>query len=377
VGFVPQIDAAAKPGGVGAGVSFGGIHLKQVLEAGSAAARGIAGRLSFEANQAAKLGSYQRREQDWTFQRNNVASEITQIYRQWRAAQIREAIAEKEWRNHQQQVRHAEEVEEFLNDPKRGKTSNVDLYAWLRRELRGLYGQCFQFAFDVARQAERALQHELGDDRQTFLRYGYQAGKEGLLAGERLYLDIRRMEMAYHEQNRREYELTTHVSLRQLDPVALLTLRATGSCEFTVPEGLLDLIGSPGHYFRRLRSVALSIPCVVGPYTGINATLTLQGSSVRISPALHDGVYAREADGDDRFSDYLGVQSVRDQPVAVGAADGPAAVRPRHNLRCRAALALHGSGRRHPAPGGGAGARDGAGHAGRGGRIGAAAVGTA
>ncbi|MFC7548744.1 hypothetical protein [Plantactinospora sp. GCM10030261] len=311
VGFVPQVEGSAKPWGIGVGVSFGGVHLKQVLDAGSAVARGIAGRLSFEANQAAKIGTYQRREQEWTFQRNVVASEITQIYRQWRAAQIREALAEREWRNHQEMIRHAEEVERFLTDPKTGKTSNHELYAWLRREVRGLYGQYFQFAYDVAKRAERALQHELGDPHQTFLSYGYQAGKEGLLAGEKLYLDLKRMEMAYHEQNRREYELTTHVSLRQLDPVALLRLRATGSCEFTVSEDLFDLIGCPGHYFRRLRSVALSIPCVVGPYTGVNATLTLQGSSVRVSPALRDGGYARDGDGDDRFSDHFGgVQSV-------------------------------------------------------------------
>lgn len=313
VGFVPQIEASAKPWGIGAGISIGGIHLKQILDAGSAVAKGIAGRLSFEASQAAKIGGYQRREQEWTFQRNMVASEMTQIYRQWRAAQIREALAEREWRNHQQQIRHAEEVEEFLTDPKKGKTSNVELYGWLRREVRGLYSQCFQFAYDVAKQAERALQHELGDPQQTFLRYGYQAGKEGLLAGERLYLDLRRMEMAYHEQNRREYELTTHVSLRQLDPVALLTLRATGTCEFAVPEELFDLIGCPGHYFRRLKSVALSIPCVVGPFAGVNATLTLQGSRIRISPALGEGddPYATTGDGDARFSDHLGAtQSV-------------------------------------------------------------------
>jgi hypothetical protein len=308
--IIPDIEAAAKPMGAGAGVTFGGTNLSRAITAGAHVARGIAGRLSFEANKSAKIGSYQRREQEWTFQRNVVASEITQVYKQWRAAQIREALAEREWRNHQQQIQHAEEVEAFLTDSKTGKTSNTELYSWLRREARGLYGQCFQFAYDVAKQAERALQHELGDPSQTFLRYGYQAGKEGLLAGEKLYLDVKRMELAYHELNRREYELTTHVSLRQLDPVALLRLRATGACELTVPEELFDL-DCPGHYFRRLRSVGLSIPCVVGPYASVNATLTLAGSSVRTSPALREGAYPRDGDDTERFSDHFGgVQSV-------------------------------------------------------------------
>ncbi len=308
--LVPDVEVSAKPTGVGAGVTFGGSNLSRVMQATSSAARGVAGRLSFEAGQAAKVGAYARREQEWIFQRNVIASEITGIYKQWRAAQIREALAEREWRNHQQAIRHAEEMVQFLTNPRTGKTSNADLYAWMRREVRGLYGQCFQFAFDVAKRAERALQHELGDPGQTFLQYGYQAGREGLLAGEKLYLDLKRMEMAYHDLNRREYELTTHISLRQLDPVALLRLRATGTCDFVLPEPLFDL-DCPGHYFRRIKSVALSIPCVTGPYTSVNARLSLQRSTVRVSPALDDGDYARDGAEYPRFSDYFGsVQSI-------------------------------------------------------------------
>lgn len=307
--MIPQIEGAAKPMGAGVGIAFGGVHLSQVMAAGSSAARGIASRRNFEASLSARIGGYARREQEWAFQSNSAANEITQIYKQWRAAQIREAIAEREWRNHQQQMRHAEEIERFLDDEKRGKTSNKALYAWMRREVRGLYGQCFQFAFDVAKKAERALQHELGEPRRSFLQFGYQAGKQGLLAGERLYLDVKRMEVAYHELNQREYELTKHVSLRQIDPVALLTLRATGGCEFELPEEAFDL-DCPGHYFRRIKSVALSIPCVTGPYAGVHATLTLQRGTVRTSPALVEGVYARDGDDMERFTDHFGAQSI-------------------------------------------------------------------
>ena len=60
------------------------------------------------------------------------------------------------------------------------------------------------------------------------------------------------MEMAYHDLNQREYELTKHVSLLQIDPLALVQLRATGSCLFTMPEEVFDL-DCPGHYFRRIK----------------------------------------------------------------------------------------------------------------------------
>jgi hypothetical protein len=99
------------------------------------------------------------------------------------------------------------------------------------------------------------------------------------------------------------------VSVRQLDPVALLTLRATGSCQVSIPEWFYDR-DCPGHYMRRIKSVGLSIPSVVGPYTSVNCTLTLLRSSIRKSSIAGDD-YRRQGTEDDRFSDYAGsVQSV-------------------------------------------------------------------
>jgi hypothetical protein len=62
---------------------------------------------------------------------------------------------------------------------------------------------------------------------------------------------------------------------------------------------------------RRIKSVALSIPCVVGPYASVNCTLSLLKSSIRKSPVPKDGEYARQGTEDDRFVDYAGaVQSI-------------------------------------------------------------------
>jgi hypothetical protein len=155
------------------------------------------------------------------------------------------------------------------------------------------------------------LQHELGDQELSYLQFGYLSGKEGLLAGEKLWFDLKRMEVAYQDLNRRELELTKHISLAQVDPLALVRLRRTGRCVVTFPEALFDLDG-PGHYFRRIRSVAVSIPCVTGPYTGVNCTLTLLKSTIRSLPLLQEGRYERIKSGDDpRFSDYYGtMQSI-------------------------------------------------------------------
>ena len=307
--------------GMGGTIVLGG---KQFAAAARFAADMVlseANTMTYEANRASKLGNYTQRERDWAFQSNNAAGEINQIFKQLRGAQIREAIAERELAIQRQQIKQAEEIEFFLTgeknagwtqkiDSKEKKTTNKALYTWMKREVKGLYGQCFQFAFDVAKKAERALQHELGNSELTYLQFGYLAGKEGLLAGEKLYLDIKRMEMSYHELNHREYELTRNISLLQVDPLALIQLRTTGRCTLRLPEELFDMDG-PGHYFRRIKSVALSLPCVVGPYASVNCTLTLLKSTIRTSQNLSDGAYLRVDAEDGRFSDFFGsLQSI-------------------------------------------------------------------
>jgi len=67
----------------------------------------------------------------------------------------------------------------------------------------------------------------------------------------------------------------------------------------------------PGHYLRRIKTVGLTVPCVVGPYTSVNCTLTLLSNSVRRTTSLSPA-YPRDTEGDDpRFADNIGaIQSI-------------------------------------------------------------------
>ena len=125
-----------------------------------------------------------------------------------------------------------------------------------------------------------------GCDDSSFIQFGYwDSLKKGLLAGERLHLDLQRMEAAYLEQNRREYEITKHVSLAAARPDgAAPAASRPASCDVDLPEALFDL-DYPGHYMRRIKSVSLTIPCVTGPYTGVNCTLTLLQQRSAPTPA--------------------------------------------------------------------------------------------
>ncbi len=259
------------------------------------------------ATKDAILAGYERRRDDWAHQSNQAARELAQIDKQIAGALLRFTIATEEFANHQRHVEQSQLVDEFLRE----KHTSTQLYGWMVDRLAGVYGRTYQLAHEVAKRAERAFQWELGVDSSRYIGSGHwDSLKRGLVSGEHLYHDVKRLEVAYLEQHRREFEITRHVSLLQVNPMALIALKEHGSCEFELPEALFDL-DFPGHYFRRIKTVGLSVPCVVGPYTSVNATLTLLRSTVRHSSALAGGGYPRDPDGDDpRFTDHLAAESV-------------------------------------------------------------------
>ena len=268
---------------------------------------------SHESDQAgitSRTASYQRRSDEWMHQVNLAARELMAIGRQAIGSLIAEQIAYHEYQNVKTQIQQAQDIQDFLQ----GKFTNVQFYGWMQSQISGLYYQYYRFACDTARRAEQTMKRELMrpelNDTQ-FIQFNYwDSGHQGLLSGEALHFDLKRMEMAYHDNNTRELEMTRHVSLRQLDPQALVAMRLTGKCTVSIPEWLYDR-DCPGHYMRRIKTVSLSIPSVVGPYASVNCTLSLQASSVRVSPLLANGSYGRDATQDDiRFVDYFGATDV-------------------------------------------------------------------
>jgi hypothetical protein len=262
--------------------------------------------LSRGSGMSATMAAHWRRKDQDDLQFRLADNELKQIASQTESAKLRNAIAQKELDNHEVQISHAKETDEFL----RSKYTNVELYDWMLSQLSTVYFQTYKLVFDTAKRAERAYANELAVDRPDFISIDYWDGmKSGLTAGERLFCDIKRMDMAYMDQDLREYEVTRSVSLAQLDPVALIQLRSTGACFFTVPEEIFDL-DFPGHYMRRIKAVTVTIPCISGPYTSVPSTLSLLQSSIRKSNILTAGKYARQ-DNDIRFSDIYGqLQSI-------------------------------------------------------------------
>lgn len=218
------------------------------------------------------------------------------------SANIKIPISEKELAIHNTQIENSRQVELFLRD----KFTSQELYLWMKEQLFTVYRQSFNMAYDMAKKVEKCCRFEIGNEATSFIQYGYWDNMhQGLCAGEKLHLALHELEKSYLEENRRELELTKSISISLLNPLALLELKTTGKCNINIPEELFDL-DYQGHYFRRIKSVSLSIPCIAGPYTTVNCTLRLLKNTIRINTAMNDENYFHNTkDGswieDDRF----------------------------------------------------------------------------
>jgi hypothetical protein len=78
-----------------------------------------------QAGIASRTAAHERRADDWILEANLAARELRQIGRQVISSLLAEQIAHREYRNVQQQIEHAQEVDRFLRE----KFTNAELYA--------------------------------------------------------------------------------------------------------------------------------------------------------------------------------------------------------------------------------------------------------
>lgn len=283
--------------------SFGGQQLSSSALSMASIASKVGGILQKEAGLASQSSSYKRRQEDWDLQLELASNELEQIEKQIAASQIRLAISEKDLKNHKLQIENTKSEEEYLKT----KYTNQKLYSWMVSQTSTVYFQAYQLAFDMAKRAEKSFRYELAlpTDSSSYIKFGYwDSLKKGLLSGDKLMLAINKMEAAYLEQNKRELELTKQISLRRLAPNSLLALVTTGECFIEIPEWWFDM-DFPGHYLRRIKAMSVSIPCIVGPYTNVNCTLTLERNEVR-----HSATYTNYDDAENIHKDFSAIESV-------------------------------------------------------------------
>lgn len=277
--LIPQIKGGA-PTTLGA--SSGGENIGSASKEGAESLSTLSSIISSIGSMIGTMGSNLRKIEDWTLQKDVLDVELENMGIQIESTNKRLEISQKELDNHTLQKEQSEEIRDYMED----KFSNVELYNWQVNEISKIFFRTYQLTFDLALQAEKAYQMEMGVETSNYIQYGrWDSLKKGLLSGEKLFADLKEMEIAYMQRNTRKPELTKTISLKMLNPLALLQLKTQGACEFNIPEYIFDL-DHPGHYFRRIKSVSVSIPCIAGPYTGVNTKLSLLSNETRKNTQL-------------------------------------------------------------------------------------------
>jgi len=263
--------------------------------------------------------SYERRAQDWDLQKIMATHDFDQISHQIEANKINQASAEQDLKAHKESIKQIREKESFF----RSKFTNQELYSWMKGELKSLYIRVYRLALEIARQAERAYQYEIDNDK-TFIQPGHwNSLKEGLLSGHKLKFELEQLDKEYHDTNERRLEITKVISLKSLDSIALYELKTQGKCQFSFTEKLFDL-DFPGHYARKIKDIKITIPAVVGPYENVHASLQQTSSQVilKSDSAINAIKYlVNPSEEEQPETDLLRVNWKPNQEIAISKAD--------------------------------------------------------
>jgi hypothetical protein len=262
-------------------MKYGGLEIGTSASSWAGVARDFAGAIDAVGASAGLEAGFTRRSDGWKHSKKLLESELKQSLKNLTAAEIRRDIFIESQKIHERTIQQNNEIMEFYGE----KFSNLGLYTWQSTVLQKLFKESFNHAYAIARLAEQAYRFER-DETEFFVENNYfESARAGLLAGERLQLALQSMEKRYLETNYRKNEIDQPFSLTQLDPGALIRLKQTGLCEFSIAEIFFDLF-YPGQFRRKIQSVRLTIPTVTGPYINVSATLSLTGSKIRMDAKM-------------------------------------------------------------------------------------------
>lgn len=247
--------------------SIGGTKLAENLVS---AAESYAARFAQRQLDAAKTklqAELERRKKEWTLEDEVADAEVVEVEKQEVVNEIKTQQVEKKHKNIENEILRSEQVYEVLSE----KFTNNDLYIWLEKELGKVFKQYVNLLIDVAKMAERAYHFEIDgttDADSEFIGNNYwDSFYKGLLAPEKILLDLRQMEKAYLENDRHEMEITRPISLKSLQTIengnvtssrALDVLKESGECRFKIG---LELFNADfeAFYFHRIKDVRLIV----------------------------------------------------------------------------------------------------------------------
>lgn len=262
------------------GLADGGFNPGESINATAGVAETAGQLLNTQSQQTFQTAQFTRRSEEWTLQQNLAANQVAEISAQITANNYALEAAQQDIALTQMQINQSQELLRFMME----KFTNEALYEWMAGQLNTLYYQMYRLAWALAQGTQSAMQYELNISQRYLNSAAWNPAFQGLLAGDALSLALQQMENAYIAVNKRKLAIRKTWSMRQQNPQALLTLLSTGQCDFSWSELMYDQ-DYPGHFNRKIKTIAVTVPAVVGPYQNIHATLQQTGNTVVMSPS--------------------------------------------------------------------------------------------
>lgn len=277
------------PGAFFTALGGGGGAAAAAMSLSQTAFSSATGALSTGSSIFSMQASFERREEEWRFQRDlaEIDQDIAEV--QQTLAQDRYDITVQEKQISQMSAENASDVVNFLNT----KFTNTELYAWMGGIVGGIYRYLLQEATTIAKLAQRQLAFErqetepavvLDDywtytDTSAILRGGSgSADRRGMTGSARLLQDITRLDQEAFLTDRRKLQLSKTFSLALHDPIAFARFQESGVLPFSTALEQFDR-NFPGHYLRMIKRVRVSVIALIPPIEGICATLSSSGIS--------------------------------------------------------------------------------------------------
>ncbi|MCB9236141.1 MAG: hypothetical protein H6581_31120 [Bacteroidia bacterium] len=249
----------------------------------------ISSTLSTISNVYSQIASFERRQQDWQFQKELAGYDLDIANQQITLANDRVRISGQEHQIAEMQSDNAKATVDFLQN----KFTNVELYDWMSGVLEDVYGYFLREATAMAKLAEVQLAFERQETPPPYIQQDYwevpaegassdpnQPGtdRRGLTGSARLLRDLYQLDQYAFQTDQRKLQLTKTISLAQMSPMEFQQLRESGVMTFATPMELFDR-DFPGHYLRLIKRIRTTVVALVPPIDGIKATLTHNGLS--------------------------------------------------------------------------------------------------
>lgn len=274
------------------GFSNGGSRWEGGMHAATALAQGAAITTRTAAGHLDRTAQFSRRREEWTLTRDQAQLELAQIDAQLAHFTEQETATRLHLRQAETALSQTKASYDFLSK----RFTKAQLYQWLNSQFATLYYQAYDATLALCLAAEACWQYERADFSTRFVQPGaWNTTYRGLGAGEQLKLSLLKMQAEYLQRNERELEIRKTVSLRQLkerdktstvnkDWADIHSMLISGSCDFELTHAMFeDDYKDQKHYLRRIKTISVSLPAILGPYENIRATLTQTASKVFLS----------------------------------------------------------------------------------------------